>query len=227
MLSLRRLFECVEQFEIPKLVLLSSANVYGPRPDNPQLFNEEAPLLAAGRFTEIRDLVELDLAAQGFFWRNSAIETVILRPSHILGTVRNAPSNYLRMKRVPTLLGFDPMMQVVHQDDLVSAIDLALAPGVRGMFNIAGPAPVALSHALAVLGAPGGAAAARFGARCGRSLVPLARDVVSGGRARFHPLRVHGRRHARAPESGLCSGARSRWRRFPPSTTSAGSIDPR
>jgi UDP-glucose 4-epimerase len=152
MLSLRRLFDCVEQFEIPKLVLLSSANVYGPRPDNAQLLSEEAPLLAAGRFSEIRDLVELDLAAQGFFWRNPQTETVILRPSHILGTVRNAPSNYLRLKRVPTLLGFDPMMQVVHQDDLVTAIDLALAPGIRGMFNLAGPQPVSLSQALSVLG---------------------------------------------------------------------------
>jgi UDP-glucose 4-epimerase len=152
MLTLRRLFDCVEEFAIPKLVLLSSANVYGPRPDNPQLLGEDAPLLAAGRFSEIRDLVELDLFAQGFFYRNPATETVILRPSHILGTVRNAPSNYLRMKRVPTLLGFDPMMQVVHQDDVVGAIVRALAPAVRGIFNIAGPPPVALSQAIEMLG---------------------------------------------------------------------------
>jgi hypothetical protein len=79
-------------------------------------------------------------------------ETVILRPSHILGTVRNAPSNYLRMKRVPTLLGFDPMMQVVHQDDVVSAIVRALSPGARGIFNISGPPPVALSQAIELLG---------------------------------------------------------------------------
>ena len=151
-LSLRRLLECVEEFGIRKLVLLSSANVYGPRPDNAQLLGEDAPLLAAGRFSEIRDLVELDLAAQGFFWRTPLTETVILRPSHILGTVRNAPSNYLRMKLVPTLLGFDPMMQVVHQDDVVRAIECALVAGVRGMFNIAGPAPVSLSHALSLLG---------------------------------------------------------------------------
>jgi UDP-glucose 4-epimerase len=151
-LSLRRLFECVEQFGIRKLVLLSSANVYGPRPDNPQLLGEDAPLLAGGRFSEIRDLVELDLAAQNFLWRKAETETVILRPAHILGTVRNAPSNYLRMKHVPTLLGFDPMMQVVHQDDVVGAIACALAPGARGMFNIAGPAPVSLSHALSLLG---------------------------------------------------------------------------
>jgi UDP-glucose 4-epimerase len=76
---------------------------------------------------------------------------VILRPSHILGTVRNAPSNYLRLKWVPTLLGFDPMMQVVHQDDVVCALGAALRPGIRGVFNIGGPPPVALSHALQLL----------------------------------------------------------------------------
>jgi UDP-glucose 4-epimerase len=56
------------------------------------------------------------------------------------------------MKLVPTLLGFDPMMQVVHQDDVVRAIQCALAPGVRGMFNVSGPPPVSLSHALTLLG---------------------------------------------------------------------------
>jgi len=150
-IALQRLFECAEQLEIPKLVVLSSANVYGPRPENPQFLSEEAPLLAAGRFSDIRDLVELDITAQSFFWKNTRTETVILRPTHILGTVRNAPSNYLRLKRVPTLLGFDPMMQVVHQDDVVSAIELALAPNVRGIFNVAGPAPVALSRAIELL----------------------------------------------------------------------------
>ena len=33
---------------------------------------------------------------------------MILRPVHILGGVHNAPSNYLRLPYVPTLLGFDP-----------------------------------------------------------------------------------------------------------------------
>ena len=77
---------------------------------------------------------------------------MILRPAHILGTVRNAPSNYLRLDVVPTLLGFDPMMQVVHQRDVLQAIDLALSPGVRGIFNIGGPEPLALSKAISVLG---------------------------------------------------------------------------
>jgi len=150
--GLQKVLEYVDTYKIPKVVLLSSANVYGPRPDNPQLIREDAPLLGAGPFSDIRDLVELDMYVNAFFWRSAQTETVILRPAHILGTVRNAPSNYLRLDVVPTLLGFDPMMQVVHQRDVLRAIDLSLAPGVRGVFNIGGPEPIALSKAISVLG---------------------------------------------------------------------------
>lgn len=150
--GLQKVLEYVETYKIAKLVLLSSANVYGPRPDNPQLIREDAPLLGAGPFSDIRDLVELDMLVNAFFWRAPATETVILRPAHILGTVRNAPSNYLRLDVVPTLLGFDPMMQVVHQRDVVQAIQLALVPGVRGIFNLGGPEPLALSRAISILG---------------------------------------------------------------------------
>lgn len=150
--AFQKLLEFVEQYDIPKLVVLSSSVVYGPRPDNPQFLGEDAPLLGANRFSDIRDLIELDMLAQSFFWRHPRTETVILRPAHILGTVQNAPSNYLRLKVVPTLLGFDPMVQVVHQDDVVRAIELALSPGVRGIFNIAGPPPTPLSKAIRTLG---------------------------------------------------------------------------
>ena len=75
------------------------------------------------------------MGSQAYFWRLPEVATVILRPAHILGTVKNAPSNYLRLAVVPTLLGFDPMMQAVHQDDVVRAIMLALKPAVRGKKN--------------------------------------------------------------------------------------------
>jgi UDP-glucose 4-epimerase len=150
----QHLLSYAEQFGVKKVVLLSSANVYGPRPDNPQFLTEEAPLLGAAAFGAIRDLVELDMAVQPYIWKNAGIETVILRPTHILGTVRNAPSNYLRLGMAPTLLGFDPMVQVVHEEDVVTSLLLALKPGIRGIFNIAGPAPVALSRALELLGRP-------------------------------------------------------------------------
>lgn len=150
----QKLLEWVRRYEIPKLIVLSSANVYGPRPDNAQFLTEDAPLLGSGLDSQMSDLVELDMLVQSFFWKDPKTETVLLRPAHILGSVRNAPSNYLRLRVVPTLLGFDPVVQVVHQEDVVRGILQALRPGARGIFNLAGPPPVALSRALRELGRP-------------------------------------------------------------------------
>jgi UDP-glucose 4-epimerase len=149
-----RLSEYVAGYDVKKLVVLSSANVYGPRPTNPQFLEEDTPLLGGARFSDIRDLIEVDILAQSFFWKRPDVETVLLRPVHIIGPVRNAPSNYLRLPAIPKLLGFDPMVQVIHVEDVVSAIEAALAPAVRGVFNVAGPAPLPLSRLIAATGKP-------------------------------------------------------------------------
>ncbi|MCA9679852.1 MAG: SDR family oxidoreductase [Kofleriaceae bacterium] len=146
------LLEYAQAYGVQKVVVLSSANVYGPRPENPQFLTEDAPLLAAQRFPQMRDLVEIDHLMSTFFWKARDIETVILRPVHILGSVRNAPSNYLRLDPTPVLLGFDPMVQVIHERDVAEAIVRALAPGVRGIYNVTGPGEVPLSVILAELG---------------------------------------------------------------------------
>jgi UDP-glucose 4-epimerase len=151
-IGFQKLLEYMSQYQVPKLVVLSSATLYGPSPDNPQFLTEDAPLLGAQEFSQIRDLVEVDMLAQSFFWKHPQVETVILRPCHILGLVRNAPSNYCRMERPPTVLGFDPMLQVIHERDVVEAIALALEPGVRGVFNLRGPGELPLSRMLRLLG---------------------------------------------------------------------------
>ncbi len=148
----QKLLDACAAYGVPKVIVLSSANVYGPRPDNPQFLSEDAPLMASQDFPAIRDLIEVDHLASNFFWKSTAIETVIVRPVHILGGVHNAPSNYLRLPYVPTLLGFDPMVQVIHEEDVVEAIRCALKPGVRGIFNITGPGEVPLSAILDELG---------------------------------------------------------------------------
>jgi len=150
----QKLLEYVAHFRVPKLVVLSSANVYGPQPDNAQFLDEDAPLLGGARFSEIRDLIEVDMLAQSFFWKHPETETVILRPVHIVGAVHNAASNFLRLPTIPTLLGFDPMIQIIHESDVVRSISRALAPGRRGIYNIAGPEPLPLSHIVKILQKP-------------------------------------------------------------------------
>jgi UDP-glucose 4-epimerase len=138
---------------VRKVAVLSSANVYGPRPDNSNFLPEESPLMAADRFSEMRDLIEVDMYAQSFMWRHPDIETVILRPVNIVGpTVKNAPSNYLRLERPLTVLGFDPMVQLIHEEDVARALALALRPGLRGVFNVTGPGEVPLSAIFRELG---------------------------------------------------------------------------
>ncbi len=139
-----RLLEYCDQYHVKKLVLLSSADVYGARARNPQFLTEEAPLLAA----ELSALRDIDMMAQSFFWKRPDIETVILRPTHITGWTNNVISRYLRLNPVPRLMGYDPMMQIVHEEDVVQAIRLALHPGQRGIFNVAGPPPLPLTRIL-------------------------------------------------------------------------------
>ena len=145
----------VSRYQLGKLILLSSGDVYGPAPSNSHFIDEDAPLMASQRFPEIRTLVAVDRLVQSFFWRHPDIETVILRPSHICGpNVQNAPSNYLRLPIIPTLLGYDPIMQLIHEDDLLRMMQATLRPGVRGVFNLAGTPPHALSRILKKLGKP-------------------------------------------------------------------------
>jgi UDP-glucose 4-epimerase len=131
---------------VKKIILLSSANVYGPRPDNTQFLTEDAPLMGGERFSGIRDLVGVDMLGQSFFWKQPQIETVILRPVHIIGSVHNAPSNYLRLNRPWALAGYDPVIQVIHEEDVARAIEFAMEPGVQGIFNVPGCEPTPLSH---------------------------------------------------------------------------------
>ncbi|HEY6105373.1 MAG TPA: SDR family oxidoreductase [Anaeromyxobacteraceae bacterium] len=143
---------CVRQ-GVKKVVVLSSANVYGPLPGNTNFLPEETPLMASARFPDVGDLIEVDMVAQSFMWQHPDIETVILRPVNIVGpTVRNAPSNFLRLERPLTVLGFDPMVQLIHEEDVCRALRLALRPGVRGVYNVVGPGEAPVSAVLRELG---------------------------------------------------------------------------
>lgn len=152
-LGTQKILDLCVRHQVKKVVVLSSANVYGPLPGNSNFLPEETPLMAADRNSDVRDLIELDMYAQSFMWRHPEIETVILRPVNIVGpTVRNAPSNYLRLETPVTVMGFDPMLQLIHEDDVCRALAVALRPGVRGVYNVAGPGEVPLSAVLRELG---------------------------------------------------------------------------
>lgn len=154
LLGTQRMMDFAQRYEVPKVVVLSSADVYGPNSDNPAFIGEDAPLMGARGFPQIRDLIGVDMFVQSYFWKAPVIETVLLRPVNILGGVRNAVSKYLRASVVPVVLGFDPMMQVLHEEDVVTALVAAARPGVRGVYNIVGPEALPLRKLVAETGRP-------------------------------------------------------------------------
>lgn len=152
-LGTTRVLECAAKYGVKKLVVLSSADVYGPAPENSNFLTEDSPLMAASRFPSVRDLIEVDMLAQGFFWRHPQIETVVMRPVHIVGpSIKNAPSNYLRIARPWKLAGFDPLVQLIHMEDVAAALAQALVPGRKGVYNVIGPGEVPLSKIFEELG---------------------------------------------------------------------------
>jgi len=152
-LGTKAVLEYAAKYGVRKVVVLSSTNVYGPQPENDNFLTEDSPLLGSQRFPAIRDLIEVDMYAQQYMWKHPEVETVIIRPVHIVGaSIKNAPSNYLRLKYPWTLAGFDPMIQLIHEEDAARATVCALKPGVRGVYNIVGPGEVPLSTVLRELG---------------------------------------------------------------------------
>lgn len=150
--STTQLLRLAENLPIRKFVYLSTANLYGPSVNTSGILSEETPLHGANRSPEFRDLVSLDMMVQSFFWKQPETETIILRPCHIVSSsLRNAPSRYLMLDTIPTILGFDPMLQLMHVSDLIKAIVKSLKSSVRGVFNLAGTDVAPLSRLVKAL----------------------------------------------------------------------------
>jgi UDP-glucose 4-epimerase len=152
-LGTKHLLDHCTNYGVQKLVVLSSGYVYGAFPENPFYMEEEQPLSASRSYPEIRDLVEVDTIAGSFIWKYPHIRTSVLRPVNVLGYfVHSMIGEYLRQRRVPTILGFDPMMQFIHEEDVCEAIALALEHGLQGIFNLVGPGAVPLHTAIRASG---------------------------------------------------------------------------
>jgi UDP-glucose 4-epimerase len=139
---------------VQSLVVMSSSYVYGAFPENPYYMDEDSPLSASRSYPEIRDLVEVDTLATAFLWRYPHIRTAVLRPVNVIGYyVHSMIGQYLRERRVPTVMGFDPMMQFIHEEDFAEAMALTVERELQGVFNVTGPGEVPLHTAIREAGA--------------------------------------------------------------------------
>jgi UDP-glucose 4-epimerase len=152
--TLHLLAACGDLPGLRAIVVRSSAAIYGSHPDAPAFFTED---LARGggadssRFQ--RDVAELERLVEAFARRRPDVLCTVLRLQPVIGATLDTPIMRLfRAAVVPTFLGFDPRLQVVHDEDAVGAVATAVGHPVRGAVNIAGDGTVSLSRALRRLG---------------------------------------------------------------------------
>jgi UDP-glucose 4-epimerase len=200
-LGTKRVLEYAIAYGVKRIVVLSSSYVYGALPDNPYYVNEDYALNVSRTYPEIRDLAEVDTLATTFLWRHPEVTTAILRPVSTLGYyVHSTMGRYLRRRYVPTIMGFNPMMQFIHEEDVAEAVALALQTGAHGVFNVAGPGAVPLRVAIRETGGTAMPIPEPIARAVFRRLFRLGLFPTPSGAMDFlkYPCTVDGRAFARA-----------------------------
>jgi len=137
---------CAEA-RVRHVVTQSTTMCYGAHPKNPNLLTESHPLRGAPTSRWVSDKVDAEQQLATFAETNHETTTTVLRLAPTLGpTVDNYWTRHFRRPVVHTLLGFDPLMQFLHEDDAAEAIKRAvdLVPG--GAINIVPPGVLPVSQ---------------------------------------------------------------------------------
>jgi UDP-glucose 4-epimerase len=140
---------------VRKAVLKSSTAVYGARPTNAAFLTEGHALRGSKRSGTIRDLMEIEAFCRNFSQRTPHPAVTILRFASIVGTTVDTPmTRFLKMRHAPSLLGFDPRMQIIHQEDVVEALVHAVLNDIHGTFNVAAEDVIPLNKMRGLAGKP-------------------------------------------------------------------------
>jgi len=128
-----------EDSPVKRVVLKSSAHVYGSSPDLPDKVREDQRLDSSSSHSFVRDMVEAESNLVEFSIRNPHVDTLALRFANTLSPEEPAPlARYFDLPVVPTVAGSDPVLQLIHRDDCVEALARAAMGGPRGAYNLAG-----------------------------------------------------------------------------------------
>lgn len=153
--TMQLLAACQRAESVTKLVVKSTAGVYGSSPRDPAMFTEDMSAQKMPGSGWARDSVEVEGYVRGLSRRRPDIETTTLRFANVIGPrIRTAFTDHFSLPVIPLPLGFDARLQFVHEDDCVGAMAQAVrAPGL-GPVNVAGDGIVTATQAANIAGRP-------------------------------------------------------------------------
>ena len=169
--TMQLLAACQRTPSVRSLVVKSTAAVYGSGPKDPAKFTEDMEPRHAPMSGWAKDSVEVETYVRGFARRRPDVTVMTLRFANFIGPrVQTALTAYFTLPIVPTVLGFDPRLQFIHEDDGLEALRQAVGHPRQGTFNIAGDGVLSLSQAIRRAGRPTIAVPHLLFATVGRSI---------------------------------------------------------
>jgi UDP-glucose 4-epimerase len=157
---------CQKSTSVRHLVVKSTSTVYGSSSRDPAMFTEDMEPRRAPSSGYAKDVAEIEGYVRGFARRRPDVRVTTLRLANVLGPHVTSPmTSYFRLPVIPTVLGFDPRLQFVHETDLMRVLTHCVETDVPGTFNVAGDGVMLLSQAVRRLRKPA---------------VPLVRPAVGG-----------------------------------------------
>jgi len=147
--TMQLLAACQKSASVRKLVLKSTTAVYGSSPKDPALFTEDMEPRHLPRSGYAKDSVEVEGYVRGFGRRRPDVALSILRFTNFIGPRIDTPlTRYFSLPVVPTVFGFDPRIQFVHEEDALEVLRLAALEDKPGIVNVGGSGVLLLSQAV-------------------------------------------------------------------------------
>jgi len=184
--TMQLLAACQKAPGVQRLVVKSTAGVYGSSPRDPAMFTEETGAKVLPHTGWGKDSVEVEGYVRGFSRRRPDVDVVQLRFANIIGPgMRTALTDYFGLPVLPTVFGFDPRFQLVHEDDSLEALRLATLGPATGVVNVAGDGVLLLSQAARLMGRPTLPVPGSTKSAVGQVLRRLGRVDFTGEQLRF------------------------------------------
>jgi UDP-glucose 4-epimerase len=139
---------------VKHVMVTSSVAAYGAFPDNPKPIAEDWPVRGVPDFSYAKDKADADRVCQLWALEHPDSVMTIVRPAMVFGP--NVDNYFVRSFEnnpfIPLLDGVDEEFQLVHEDDVASAL-IALLDGKHGgAFNLAGDGTLTWARAAELLG---------------------------------------------------------------------------
>ena len=140
---------CQKAPAVRRVILKSTSEVYGSSAHDPVVFTEDGSSRRPLGPGFAQDSLDIEGYARGLGRRRPDIAVTILRLANMIGPAMDtALSRYLAGPIVPTVLGHDARLQLLHEQDALGALERGTMAGKAGTFNIAADGIIMMSQAI-------------------------------------------------------------------------------